>query len=136
MSTLSRALTDKRQIFRFGVVGLINSAFGYGVIVAVLAAGGGDVFANACGFSAGLALSFLLNRRWTFQSASAPGQMAAAIRFIAVFAVAYGANLAVVLTIASLGYPGEPLVHLAGMIVYSVIFYLGSALLVFRRPVR
>lgn len=128
----SSALIDRNQIVRFGIVGLANTACGYAVIVALLAGGAGDVVANICGYTVGLILSFFLNRRWTFRDAGTVGRLSTALRFFMVFAVAYATNLSIVLAFASLGYSEQPLVHLAGVAVYTTVFYFGSALLVFR----
>ena len=68
---------------RFLSVGVLNLLFGLLVIYcAKWFLEWGDVAANALGYSAGLALSFTLNSRWTFgyRGARAP----AAVKFVLV----------------------------------------------------
>ncbi|RWC32310.1 MAG: GtrA family protein [Mesorhizobium sp.] len=121
---------DFSRMLRFGAVGLLNTALGYAVILTGLALGFGDIPANATGYAAGLVLGFFLNRQWTFTGADGfrPGT---ALRYGSVFLVSYGINLAVVIAARSVGIIESPLVHLAGICVYSVVFYLGSAHFVF-----
>lgn len=121
---------DYPRMLRFGVVGLLNTALGYAVILAGLALGLGDIVSNAMGYAVGLVLGFFLNRQWTFSRADGfrPG---AVVRYAITFLVAYGANLAIVVAAMSAGIIENPFVHLAGNCLYSVIFYLGSALFVF-----
>jgi putative flippase GtrA len=117
-------------MLRFGAVGLLNTALGYTTILAGLALGLGDIGSNATGYAAGLTLGFFLNRQWTFRKAGGfrPGT---ARRYAMIFAVAYGANLAVVIAAVSAGFLENPFVHLAGNCLYTIIFYFGSSRFVF-----
>jgi putative flippase GtrA len=84
------------QFLRFLCVGVVNTLVGLSVIYACKYVGGlGDLGANASGYAVGLCVSFTLNRRWTFdhRGAIAP----AAIRFLAVAAIAYAMNLLTVM---------------------------------------
>ncbi|WP_281391362.1 GtrA family protein [Mesorhizobium sangaii] len=117
-------------MLRFGAVGLLNTALGYAVILAGLALGLGDILANATGYAAGLVLGFFLNRQWTFTRVDG-FRSGTLLRYGGVFLVAYSINLAVVIAARSAGITESPLVHLAGICVYSIIFYLGSAHFVF-----
>ncbi|QPC95365.1 GtrA family protein [Mesorhizobium sp. INR15] len=121
---------DLFRMLRFGVVGLLNTAVGYATILVGLKLGLGDIVANATGYAAGLTLGFFLNRQWTFARADGfrSGILA---RYAMTFAVAYGANLTIVIGAVSAGILENPYVHLAGNCLYSVIFYLGSAHFVF-----
>jgi putative flippase GtrA len=82
------------------------------------------------GYSAGLILGFFLNRKWTFRDASGL-RTGIIVRYALTFVVAYGANLAIVLTAMSAGFVENPFVHLAGNCLYSLISYVGSARFVF-----
>jgi putative flippase GtrA len=124
---------DYPRMLRFGAVGLLNTALGYTVILAGLALGLGDIVSNATGYAAGLVLGFFLNRQWTFTSADGFRQ-GTSLRYGIVFLSAYSINLAVVIAARSAGIIGSPLVHLAGICVYSVVFYLGSSRFVFVGP--
>ncbi|MBN9241970.1 MAG: GtrA family protein [Mesorhizobium sp.] len=119
---------DPYQALRFGAVGLLNTALGYAVILAGLAMGWGDVASNATGYAAGLVTGFLLNRSWTFRSG---GGLRQACRYMLAFLVCYCANLAVLAAARSIGFVESPFAHLAGIGVYSALFYFCSARYVF-----
>jgi len=119
------------RLLRFAAVGVLNTALGYTVILAGLALGHGDIPSNAAGYAAGLGLGFVLNSRWTFADTRRVGA-GVAVRYVWCFAVSYSANLLIVLAALSLGVKENPLVHLLGISVYSVLFYLGSTHFVFR----
>ncbi len=130
MSTRSNRPFDYLQIVRFASVGVLNTAFGYTVILFALWLGNGDVVSNLIGYAAGLVLSFGLNNRWTFgnkQNAS-PSVIA---RYVATFLVAYAVNLGIVLAARSTGLMDGPMIHLLGIGAYTILFYLGSVYFVF-----
>jgi putative flippase GtrA len=112
------------SVARFLLVGVGNTLTGLAVIFAAKAVGVGDVVANATGYAVGIALSFALNRRWTFRH-EGPVHHALA-RFLAVTAVAYLANLAVVLGVISTGVVSSYLAQVAGVPAYTLVGYLGS----------
>jgi putative flippase GtrA len=117
-------------MLRFGAVGVLNTGLGYAFILAGLRLGLGDIASNTAGFGAGLVLGFFLNRQWTFGRAGGfrPGTVQ---RYAITFVAAYGANLAVVIAARSVGIVENPLVHLAGICLYSIVFFFGSAHFVF-----
>lgn len=115
---------------RFLIVGAINTASGLITIyLCKWLLQSADLFANMYGYAVGLTLSFLLNRGWTFRHS---GRMTAAIpRFLAIFALAYAANLfAVVIALRALGM-NSYLSQAIGVVPYTLIFYLGSRHYVF-----
>lgn len=69
---------DDPRMLRFGVVGLLNTALGYVVILAGLALGLADIISNAASYAAGLVLGFFPDRQWTFSRADGfrPGAVA------------------------------------------------------------
>ena len=103
---------------------MLNTALGLLVIFSAKALGADDVGANVTGYAVGLALSFVLNKRWTFGFSG--DALPSLVRFFSVFALAYLANLTMVLSlIAALGidpYWAQAL----GVIPYTLIFYVGS----------
>jgi len=130
LSTRSNRPPERLRILRFGIVGLVNTALGYAVILTGLALGWGDIASNAAGYAAGLLAGFLLNRRWTFRS-SGNANIGEGRRYALVFLGAYGANLAVLSLARSLGFVESPIAQLAGLCSYSILFYLGSSRYVF-----
>ena len=122
------------RLFRFALAGLANSAVGWAVIFGGLWAGLSGLAANAAGFGVGLVLSFTLNRRFVFGVTGAVRGREVA-KFLAAFAVAYGANVAVLSAAQSTLGADSPLAQLPAIGVYVVIFFLLSQLFVFRSAV-
>jgi len=111
------------QLVRFLIVGALNSAIGLAIIWFAMAAGVTNAAANAIGYAVGVIVSFALNRRFTF--AHRGDWRPALLRWLAVFAVAWPANLIVMLLAVRAGV--EPhLAQLAGVATYTVLSYLGA----------
>ncbi len=118
------------RLLRFLLVGLANTAVGLGTIYLLKwAFAVSDVPANLAGYVLGLCLSFALNRSWTFQHKGSVA--AAALRFLCVFAVAYGVNIAVLLLLRDGLNINSYLCHLLSMLPYTIVFFLGSKLFAF-----
>lgn len=115
----------------FSLVGIANGVVGIAIIVVAGLLGAGPIVANVLGYAAGLVVSFTLNARITFHARVV--DRFAALRFLAAFAVAFAANLAVVKLVADRFSAPKLLVSLAGTPVYVVVFYLLCEYWVFRR---
>lgn len=118
------------RLARFGLAGLANTALGYCVIVASLVAGAGDYAANAIGFLAGFALSFALNRRFTFGVRGAVAK-AEVVRFLLAVGAAYVVNLAVLTVARAMLGADNALAQLPAILAYAAVFYVLSARFVF-----
>ncbi len=117
---------------KFLVVGFANTLVGLGAIwMAKWLLGAGDVLANVIGYGLGLALSFTLNRAWTFGYRGATPL--ALLRFLLVFAVAYMLNLSTVLAAIRFGHVDPYLAQAIGIVPYTAFGYLASRYFVFRR---
>lgn len=122
------------QIARFLTVGALNTAVGACVIFGLMLAGVGAVPANLAGYAVGLCTSFVLNRRWTFNS---DRPVARAIGpFLLVFGVAYLASLAVL--VAGIEHVGlNPyLAQAAAIGVYTALSFVGFRRFAFGGPDR
>ena len=114
---------------KFAAVGIANTLLSICVIFGLkYFANTNDVIANAIGYALGLSCSFMLNKRWTFKHTD--GSLTTIPRFILVFAVAYLANIAIVLGLIKLSINAY-FAQLAGVPFYSLIFYFGSKYFVF-----
>ncbi len=114
-----------RAPIKFTFVGIANTLTGlFSIYLCKGPLGFGDVIANACGYSIGLALSFILNRGWTFRH-SGP-LLPAFVRFLVVFILAYLSNLATVLVAINLLEVNSYLAQASGVVPYSVIVFFGS----------
>lgn len=132
------SLTHRLQVrfkrpLRFVVVGVLNTLVGLAVIYGCkYFLGLGDLAANIAGYAVGLTVSFVLNSSWTF-GYTGP-KLAAAARFLAVFAVSYVVNLGTVMGLIHLAGANSYLAQAAGMPVYTICFYLLSRAYAFRDP--
>lgn len=119
-----------KEFPRFFVVGVLNTALGYAVIFACMYwLGLRPETSNAIGYGLGLVLSFALHRSFTFASRGHVGREF--VRFIAVFAIAYGLNLGcLLLLVYVLGVHAGASQVIAGA-VYVVAAYVMNKHLVF-----
>ncbi|MGE0231455.1 MAG: GtrA family protein [Flavobacteriaceae bacterium] len=108
---------------RFVTAGLFNTALGLSIIFLLMASGFGDVWSNVIGFAIGIAVSFLLNSRWTF---GARGRSRFAfLRFTVVVAIAWLCNLGTLLAVRDLTVFGAHAGQIAGVAVYAAIGFVG-----------
>ncbi len=119
------------EFLRFLCVGVVNTCVGLAVIYGCMYwLQLNNVAANACGYAVGLCVSFTLNRRWTFRHRGAA--LPAALKFLAVAAVAYAMNLlTVMLVIHGFGL-NHYLAQALGVPPYTLTAYWLSRTLVFR----
>lgn len=121
-------------IGRFILVGLVNTAIGYAIILVALAAGLGDYAANLTGFILGFPIAYTFQRRWTFRSSAKPTFAEAAL-YALCFLIAYGANLGIITIGRQLGHEENAIVQLLAVTTYSGLFYLLTRVIVFRGKV-
>jgi putative flippase GtrA len=117
---------------RFFIVGGINTTVGLLTIWLLKWLGGlSDFAANLVGYVLGVSVSFLLNRSWTFSYRGA--WLTSIARFGIVVAVAYLANLCVVLLLVQKFGMNGYLAQIFGIPPYTIIFYVGSRYFAFRQ---
>jgi len=120
----------RKRLIRFGLVGMLNTAVGVGIIAGAIAIGVAPLVANALGFLTGLCVSFVANSRFTF--GQDPRSLKRIIRYLAVFLIAYASNLVAVIAL-DLAFPAyETLTHVAGIVPYTVVFFILADRFVFR----
>jgi putative flippase GtrA len=129
---LQQTLSAKAQgqTLRFLLTGSLNTLVGFAVIWGLLALEVQDLTANLVGYSVGLSLSFILNRRWTFQQTTAPDTREIVL-FGFAFLAAYAANLGVIFLGPLIGMAGNPILHLFGICVYTLVFFFLTKMVVF-----
>lgn len=66
-------------MFRFAAVGAVTTCLDIAVFAALAAAGVAPTLANVASYSCGIALSYTLNRRWTFRRR---GSLMQALKFV------------------------------------------------------
>lgn len=119
-----------RQSLRFATVGLVNTAIGLAAIYAVMFFfRTGPAIANAVGYVIGLAVSFSLNRVWTFNSDRPVAHVLP--KYLLVAALSYLLNLGAVIAATS-HYSANPyLAQLLGVGIYTVCVFFGCRWFVF-----
>lgn len=122
----------KHSLTKFLSVGVLNTLLSIAVIFGLkYFFNTGDVVANAIGYIVGLSCSFVLNKRWTFKHSDRA--LSAIPKFLLVFAISYLFNIVAVLLLIKFG-SNTYFAHLAGIPIYSILFYLGSRHYVFVKP--
>ena len=122
----------KHSLVKFIGVGILNTLLSVVVIFSLkYFANISDLLANAIGYAVGLSCSFILNKRWTFNHSD--NVLSTIPKFLLVFAVSYLFNIATVLSLIKFGI-NPYFAHLAGIPIYSVLFYIGSRHYVFKKP--
>src|SRR6185437_5500141 len=121
-------------IARFGVAGLINTAVGFAVVVALdPGLGVAPPIANAIGYLVGMGVGFVLNRGFVFRSRD--GLPASGLRYASAALGAFVLNQAVLrLAGAMLGAGAAQHIaaQLCGMATYSIALFLACRFWVFR----
>lgn len=125
-------------ISRFGLAGLLNTAFGFSIIAGLeLGLGLQRNVANAAGYAAATVMSYLLNRNFVFRGAPASGSTI--VRFVAAQAVSFAVNQGMLVVAAQLlgDSSAERMAAQAiAMISYTTFFFLLCKLWVFAPPGR
>lgn len=120
---------------RYGLVGLLNTAIGYAVILALdLGLHLNPFLANAGGYAVGLMVSFALSRSFVFRSQDSVRK--AGPRYLLAVGAAFALNQLVMGAARAL-LPDAPLGHaasqFAGMTSYTIALFLISYFWVFPR---
>lgn len=115
-----------RLLSRYVVVGAVNTAWGYLLIFAFMyVAGWSPEASNVMGYAIGLVTSFVLNRRFTFESSGPRAREFA--RFLATFAIAFLANFMVLaLMVRVLGMHAAVSQVVAGVVYVATSFLLSK----------
>lgn len=135
-SPLQGRAVMQRQFIRYCITGVIHNGAGYLLYLLVTWLGAEPKIAMSVLFVIGVAVSFLLNRNWSFaDKGSVSGSLT---RFVIVYMTGYVLNLAALLVFYDrLGYPHQWVQGLA-TIAIAVVLFLLNRYFVFRdaRPTR
>lgn len=116
------------------LTGLANSAIGWVIIAVCLLAGMSGFAANAAGYAVGIVCAFTLNRHYVF-GIRGPISGTEITRFLVVFMIAYGANVATLLVAQSLAGDQGFITQIPALVTYSLVFFVLSQVLVFKSTV-
>lgn len=110
-----------KQLFRYGLVGVINTLITFIIIVILTHFAVNPYISNAAGFAVGLVNSYILNSKFTFKQRSSTGSV---LKFSISFAGAYCLNLTALHYLVLLAPIPTILSQLSAMIVYNVAFFI------------
>lgn len=120
-----------KQFFRFLTVGVFNTLLGYCIIFACMyLAKMSPEASNITGYAVGLVTSYLLNRTYTFRSQQK--HRSELIRFLIVFAVAYGLNFAMLVILIHKMSVHEGLSQVLAGVVYVATSFILNKYYVFK----
>jgi putative flippase GtrA len=120
---MSPSLSDARlQFLKYLLVGGLNTAVSTAIMFSAQAAGSGLVMANATGYAIGIAVSFVLNSKFTFKTAAT---RESALRFLVVVFASYLCNLGTVLFTMRLTHAPN-IAQLSGIPMYVVVGFIGN----------
>jgi putative flippase GtrA len=120
-----------KQAVRFLLVGLANTSVGLLVIYGILFfSEAGPATANLVGYLIGMAVSFLLNRVFTFNDARSIREVFP--RYILAAGIAYLCNLVVVLSGVHLFNINAYAVQFFGIAIYTLVMFVECKLFVFK----
>jgi putative flippase GtrA len=116
---------------RFCLVGLLNTSIGLAVMCSLMRLGGVQyVVANALGYAVGAAVSFTLNRSWTFRFKGPTFN--SGVRWLLVLGAAFGANIVVVIIAHELFGVDRYVSQGFGIVTYTALSFLGGRFYAFR----
>ena len=120
------------ELYRYIVVGIANTAWGYLLIFTFMYVFGWPPEAsNIMGYAIGLVTSYALNRRFTFRSRNTVASEF--VRFLTTFGLAFGANFVVLVLLVRVLSVHEAISQIVAGAVYVATSYLLSRHFVFRR---
>ncbi|TLD84286.1 GtrA family protein [Helicobacter trogontum] len=121
MKQYIKKYVDKSAIV-YGIVGIINTIIGYSIMFGLTFIGVIPELANALGYGIAFVVSYLLNKKFTFQSKHTHKRDF--IRFALVSCFAYIANLSVLVICHRILMWNEYIALIIANIVYVFIGYL------------
>jgi putative flippase GtrA len=119
-----------RQLCRFIVAGIANTAIGLSIILFLVYLGYGALLANFIGYSLSFAIGFFVSKNWTFESKQPVRTTAPLFMFSA--AVSYILNIVAVVTLQHQTSLGPYLVQVGGVATYAVSMFFLCRALVFK----
>jgi len=79
-----------KEFLYYNLVGIVNTIVGFNIIVLLMYCGVGAIQSNEVGYGTGAIISYLLNRKYTFNDTNC--NIAKALKFFIVLSVAYTLN--------------------------------------------
>lgn len=120
-----------RQVLKFGIVGVLNTAVGFGLIFLFdKVMGMGFEIANPLAYFLSTLNSFYLNKKWTFKSDGKVHKEGAV--FFAVIAVAWAIQYGLLYYLIDIQHMDELVAQTIGMVLFTGLNFLGQKFITFR----
>lgn len=120
----------KGELFRFILVGLFNTAFGYVLFLAGLwLLGLNEYMSSALAYVIAVIVSFFLTSRFVFRSTF---QVTKFVQFMICFGLSLGVNQLVLLAFSKTGLAGPEIAQIFAMGAYTVTFFALNKWVVFK----
>lgn len=136
--TIVRKKRLLRESSRFILVGVLSTLLNYAVNMLGMYNGASPEFASACGYVAGVALGFPLNKYWSFAGGASPSVRSETVRYFLVYLGTFLLNslLAAAFFEQALKFEDYPILELLYYIpvigVTTVLNFFGCKFLVFK----
>lgn len=122
MKSYSQEDRINTQIVKFFIVGVTSNGISYILyLIATMFLGFGHKMAMTVLYASGMALSFYINRKWTFRSAGAIRRSAG--RFIIVYVLGYIINLFLLFFFVDLGGFPHQLIQAFAIVFMAAYFF-------------
>lgn len=120
-----------RQVLKFGIVGVLNTAVGFGLIFLFdKVMGLGFEIANPLAYFLSTLNSYYLNRKWTFKSGGKVHKEGAL--FFAVIAGAWAIQYALLYYLIDILKMDDLVAQTIGMVLFTGLNFLGQKFITFR----
>ncbi|MDC6166121.1 GtrA family protein [Paucibacter sp. XJ19-41] len=125
-------MSTRRQLLRYGIVGLSSNALGYLLYLGLTALGLGPKLAMSLLYLVGVLQTFVFNRRWTFGHGGGHGP--AFGRYLAAYGLGYLLNLAVLYLLVDRWGQPHAIVQAVMIFVLAGLLFVLQKFWVFRVP--
>ncbi len=119
-----------RQIWRFSIAGIANTAFGLAIIFTFIYLGVNALLANLLGYGLGFIFAFFVSTKWTFEN-NQPIKTTAPL-FLMSAAISYTLNLVTLFILQQQTNLGPYMVQVGGVAVYAITMFILCRILVFK----
>lgn len=125
-------LIRSNTFIKFCLIGIVNAIVGFSIIFSLIYIFNVNyLISNLIGYMGGIATSFTLNKYVNFKS---EGHIKFELPvFLASFIIAYSMNTLVLYSMVDVFHQSKPLGIVLASAVYTILFYLASRFIVFKK---
>jgi len=126
---MSKWRSESGYLSRYVGSGMLNTVLGWSLIFLLMGFGVSPVWANFCGYMAGLIFGFLLNRNFVFHSKNSVAKESS--RYIVAFGISFILNLLALQTCLETLNWNQNIAQAVAAVTYSGFMYVLTRYLVF-----